>query len=222
MDLKIIFVDVKYGLMDGWYFNNHSEHDLKRTIDYLNESHPGSNFVACKLLLDSDNLEIGDFCFHSGMGAGDMENPDYLRGVEKRFMPIVGSSHLERFYAAERRSNLLFSLVAAIYANIFSQVDQRRFAVRHITTQLRNHMVMVFGQLMPSDGVLDCHFCGRTEVTVIKYEEEYHAYCCICGAQGPTGETEEIAMNRWKRKNADNVRMFDLFGKSKPSHEQDG
>ena len=49
-----------------------------------------------------------------------------------------------------------------------------------------------------------CPFCGDTQLTIINvYGEDYYVHCDTCTTCGPSGETEQEAIEAWNRRAED-------------------
>lgn len=100
-NFKFLFVDVRYGIIDGYYpaticSDEHAENIRQR----LNDLHPKSQFVTTRVLNTEPSFRVGSFCFSSDIRTAieltyenwqgmSMRMPQNIDNLEKSFLEIL-------------------------------------------------------------------------------------------------------------------------------------
>ena len=143
-DLSVGFLvlDVRFGLVDGWYFSRDA---AEASADYLSEFNRTTKFcvLECK---DKFLLRLGDFALLNRVGLLDGDS-ELTEGILSRLLPCSSSkSHEERFRVCVKVADSMFEALAEVAVDCLP--INKPDAQQHIACHLRLELLEILRDLI--------------------------------------------------------------------------
>lgn len=167
---KFMYVDTRFGLIDGIYNRDLEAKEMKDDVVALNSEYPGSNFVAVEIIdVDGVVADLSEFCYHNNhLDANFDHTVNALLARTPRAKCVVGCNANKEEIAksleeAENMASPMFYAMAHMLAERFVQEKDRAHLVRCIFTGLKCSLVPVLATRISERSrfaKLVDYFCG--------------------------------------------------------------